>query len=155
MARDLRDETGPTFATELTMTTTTSTFPTVAGTSTFLRTVLLADALVSGATGVLMTLAAGVLEPMLQVPAPLLRGAGLALLPYAALVAMLARREVLPRGAVWAVVGCNALWAVDCVALLLTGWIAPNALGVAFILVQAAVVAAFAELQVVGLRRSA
>jgi hypothetical protein len=117
--------------------------------------VLLADALVSGATGALMALAAGMLEPYLQVPATLLRIAGLALLPYAAFVALLARRDVLPRGMVWAVVACNAAWAVDCVALLVTGWIEPSAFGVAFILVQAVVVAAFAELQVVGVRRLA
>ena len=137
------------------MMTNTSTFSPLATTSAFLRHVLLADALVSGATGLLMALAAGVLEPILQVPANLLRGAGIALLPYAAVVAVLARREALPRGAVWAVVACNAVWAVDCVALLFTGWIDPTLLGVAFILMQALVVAAFAELQVVGLRRPA
>ena len=137
------------------MTTHTSTLSPLTATSTFLRTVLLADALVSGATGLLMLLGAGPLEPLLQIPATLLRGAGLALLPYAAFVGMLARREALPRAAVWAVVACNALWAVDCVALLFSGWIAPSGLGIAFVLMQAVVVAAFAELQVLGLRRSA
>jgi hypothetical protein len=44
---------------------------------------------------------------------------------------------------------------LDCVALLFTGWIDPTLLGVAFILMQAVVVAAFAELQVIGLRRLA
>ena len=128
------------------MTTHTSTLSPLTATSTFLRTVLLADALVSGATGLLMLLGAGPLEPLLQIPATLLRGAGLALLPYAAFVGMLARREALPRAAVWA---------VDCVALLFSGWIAPSGLGIAFVLMQAVVVAAFAELQVLGLRRSA
>jgi hypothetical protein len=137
------------------MTPTTSTFPLLTRTSAFLRNALLADAVVSGATGALMALAAGPLEPVLQVPAPLLRIAGLALLPYAVLVALLARRDVPPRGLVWLVVAGNAIWAVDCVALLFTGWIEPSLLGVAFILIQAVVVAAFAELQVVGLRRSA
>jgi hypothetical protein len=56
---------------------------------------------------------------------------------------------------VWAVVACNVLWAMDCVALLFTGWIDPSLLGVAFLLMQAVAVAAFAELQVVGLRRLA
>jgi hypothetical protein len=137
------------------MTPMSSTFPALGTTSAFLRYVLFADALVSGATGALMAGAAGVLEPSLQVPAPLLRIAGLALLPYAAFVAVLARRDGLPAGAVWAVVACNAIWAVDCVALLFTGWIDPTLLGVAFILMQALVVAAFAELQVIGLRRHA
>jgi len=136
------------------MMTNTSTRSPLATTGTFLRTVLLTDALVSGATGLLMALAAGVLEPILQVPATLLRGAGLALLPYAAFVAMLARRDILPRAGVWAVVACNVLWAIDCVALLLTGWIDPTLPGVAFVLIQAVVVAAFAELQVVGLAGS-
>ncbi len=135
------------------MSTRTSTFSPLATKDAFLRNVLLADAAVSGATGALMALAAGVLAPILQVPATLLSIAGLALLPYAAFVAMLGRRDVLPRGTVWAVVACNAIWAVDCVALLFTGWIDPSLLGAAFILMQAVVVAAFAELQVVGLRR--
>lgn len=137
------------------MMTNPSTFSPLVGTGTFLRHVLLADALVSGATGALMAIAAGVLEPILQVPAALLRIAGLALLPYAVFVATLARRDVLPRGIVWAVIASNAVWAVDCVALLFTGWIDPSLFGVVFILVQAVVVAAFAELQVVGLRRLA
>ena len=137
------------------MTPMSSTFPALGTTSAFLRYVLFADALVSGATGALMAGAAGVLEPILQVPATLLRIAGLALLPYAAFVAILARRDVPPRGMVWAVVAGNALWAIDCVALLFTGWIDPSLLGVAFVLMQAVVVAAFAELQVVGLRRLA
>ena len=137
------------------MTTTTSTFPLLTRTSAFLRNALLADAVVSGATGALMALAAGPLEPVLQVPGLLLRIAGLALLPYAAFVALLAQRDVPPRGLVWLVVAGNAMWAVDCVALLFTGWIEPSLLGVAFILMQAVVVAAFAELQVVGLRRIA
>lgn len=135
------------------MMTHTSTPSSVARTSAFLRNVLLTDAFVSGATGLLMATAAGALEPILQVPAALLRVAGLALLPYAAFVAIVARRDELSRGAIWAIVAGNALWAVDCVALLLSGWIDPGALGVAFILVQAAAVAAFAELQVIGLRR--
>jgi hypothetical protein len=83
-------------------------------------------ALVSGATGALLAIAAGGLEPVLQVPATLLRIAGLALLPYAVVVARLARRDVLPRGMVWAAIGCNALWAIDCVALLFTGWVDPS-----------------------------
>lgn len=135
------------------MMTNTSTSSPSARTSVFLRSVLLTDALVSGATGLLMAAAAGALEPMLQVPATLLRVAGLALLPYAAFVAIVARRDVLSRGAVWTIVAGNALWAVDCLALLASGWIEPGGLGVAFILVQALVVAAFAELQVIGLRR--
>jgi hypothetical protein len=51
------------------------------------------------------------------------------------------------------VIACNALWAVDSVALLLTGRIAPTAWGHAFVVAQALIVAGFAWLQHLGLRR--
>ena len=135
------------------MTTMTSTVLTAPSPTSFLRHVLWADAIVSGATGLLLAAAAGTLEPILQLPAGLLRGAGIALLPFVAVVAAIARRDVLPRGAVWGVIACNAIWAIASVALLVTDWIDPNALGVAFILFQAVFVAALAELQILGLRR--
>lgn len=117
----------------------------------FLRRVLLADALASGATGLLA--AAVPLSALLGLPDGLLRGAGLLLLPYAALVAWLALRAAPPpRWAVWCVVTVNALWAADSVILLLSGHVAPTALGTAFVLFQAAVVAGFALLQAMALR---
>jgi hypothetical protein len=120
----------------------------------FLRNVLLLDAVATGATGLLMTFFAGTLTGLLQIPNTLLFYAGLILLPYAVLVGWLARRETLPRWSVWAVIVTNALWAVDSVLLAMSGWVEPNALGYAFILMQALVVVGFAELQYVGLRRS-
>jgi hypothetical protein len=48
----------------------------------------------------------------------------------------------------------NALWAMGSVALLLSGWVAPNLLGAGFVLFQAAVVAGFAVLQSQGVRKS-
>ena len=122
-------------------------------TSPFLRRVLLADAATSGATGLLMMLGAAAAGELLGIPDALVRYAGLTLLPFAALVALLATRENLWRAGVWAVVVCNALWAADSVLLLLTGWIEPNELGIAFIVAQALVVAVFAELEYLGLRR--
>lgn len=122
--------------------------------SSFLRKVLLADAVVSGATGLLLFLGAGILTALLDVPEDFLRYTGLSLIPFAGLVAYLATRAHLPRPAVWAVIVYNALWAVDSVLILVAGWIAPSALGYAFILAQGVVVAIFAELQFFGLRRS-
>jgi glucose uptake protein GlcU len=124
------------------------------GLSPFLRRALLADALISGATGLLMLIGANVLASLLGLPEALLRYAGLVLLPYAALVAYVATREQLRRWAVWAVIVANAIWAVDSIILLLSGWLTPNALGYAFITFQALIVAAFAEIQYFGLRRS-
>lgn len=124
-------------------------------TTSFLRVVLLADAVASGATGLLMALLAGQLTGLLNLPSTLLVTAGLVLIPYAAAVAFIATRSSLRRPAVWIIIGCNLLWAVDCVLIAVSGWIEPNTLGYAFILAQALIVGAFAELQYVGLRRVA
>ena len=123
--------------------------------ASFLRTALLADAAISFACGLLLALGAGWLEPLLAVPVSLARWAGLALLPYAALLFALARSESVARSSVLAVIVGNALWALASVALVVGGAIEPNALGTAFVVAQAVVVAAFAEAQLVGLRRSA
>jgi hypothetical protein len=123
-------------------------------TSPFLRLALLLDAGVSGATGLLMVILSVQLGEFLQLPRSLLLYAGLFLLPYAGVLAYLANREALPRWAVWAVVVGNVAWAADCVLLAFSGWVSPSLLGYGFILMQAIVVIAFAELQYVGMRRS-
>lgn len=122
---------------------------------TLLRLALLGDAIASGATGLLMAAAASPLAPLLHLPEPLLRGAGLVLLPYAAFVAWLGRQPAPGRGIVLAVVALNLLWAADCVLLLALRLAAPNALGTAFVLLQAAVVLGFALAQWAGLRLAA
>ena len=123
--------------------------------SPFLRRVLLADALISGATGLFMAIGAGFLADLLDLPEGLLREAGLVLLPYAVFVGYVATRAQLKRPLVWAIIVANALWALDSIVLLVSGWIAPNAFGYAFLIVQAVVVALLAELQYTGLRRQA
>lgn len=120
-----------------------------------LRLALLGDAAASGATGLLMAAGAGPLAPLLGVPESLLRGAGLVLLPYAAAVAWLGTRPTPGRGAVRAVVALNLLWAAECVLLLALRLAAPTGLGVAFVLLQAAVVLGFALAQWTGLRQAA
>jgi hypothetical protein len=123
--------------------------------TTFLRSALLADAVASAATGILMLVAANPLEQWLSPPAGLLRAAGASLLPFAAIVAWLGLRETISRAGVWAVIALNAVWVVDSVALLFTTWVQPAFLGYAFVLAQAAAVAVLAELEYVGLRRAA
>ena len=120
-----------------------------------LRVALLGDAVASGATGLLMAAAAGPLAPLLGLPEPLLRGAGLVLLPYAAVVARLGTRPMPGRGAVRAVVALNLLWVVDSLLLLALRLVAPTGLGVAFVLLQALVVLGFALAQWAGLRQAA
>jgi hypothetical protein len=53
-----------------------------------------------------------------------------------------------------AVIAANIAWVGASALVLLTGWIDPNGLGVAFVVLQAVVVAGLAELQYAGLRRS-
>jgi hypothetical protein len=122
--------------------------------SSFLRQRLLADAVITGATGLVMFFGAGVLARLLELPEALLRYAGLALLPFVAYVAYVATREHVHRPAVWAVILLNALWVAASIVLLLSGWVAPNALGVVFVVVQALAVAVFADIQYLGVRRS-
>lgn len=122
--------------------------------SRFLRNALALDAAACAATGLLLALGAGPLSSLLGFPASFLMGAGLVLLPCAALLAFLASRETLPRLAVYAVIGVNILWVADSVLILIAGSFAPTGLGIAFVLAQAAAVAAITELEVIGLRRS-
>lgn len=120
----------------------------------FLRRVLLADAAASTATGALMLFGTSMLEPLLGLPVSLMQIAGASLLPFAALVAFIATRERIPRRAVWLVIIVNAVWTIDSIALLLTGWVQPTLLGNAFVIGQALAVGVLAELQYFGLRRA-
>ena len=122
--------------------------------SRFLRNALALDAAACAATGLLLSLAAGSLSGLLGFPAEFLGGAGLVLLPCAAVLAFLASRERLPRLAVYAVIGVNILWIADSVLILVAGWFAPTTLGIAFVLAQAAAVAVVTELEVIGLKKS-
>jgi hypothetical protein len=122
--------------------------------STFLRRVLLLDSVSSGAMGVLLLTCSGMLAGLLNLPAELLNEAGLVLIPFALAVGFLGTRARLSRIAVWAVIGINAIWAIDSAVLLFTGWVQPNLLGYAFVIGQAAFVAVMAELQLIGMRRS-
>ncbi len=75
------------------------------------------------------------------------------LVAWAAVLLLVATRPRVARPAVWAIVVVNALWAVDSVVLAATGTL--SAVGSAWALLQAVVVAGFAVLGVVGLRRTA
>lgn len=120
-------------------------------TSRFLRGTLLADALSCVLCGLLMLLGAGLLAELLGLPAGLLRWAGTALLPIAALLVWLSRRPGLPSLLVRAVVVANIAWAAGCILLL--GWLEPTTLGLIFMLAQALTVGAFALLEHVALRQ--
>lgn len=120
---------------------------------TFLRRALILDALASGATALLMIAGAGLVEGLLGLPAALLRGAGLVLMPYVAFVVYAGTRDAISRSAVWLIIVANVAWAAASTLLLVSGWVAPTTLGYAFVIAQAVVVALLGELQYMGLRR--
>ena len=122
--------------------------------SLFLRRAIVADAIFSGASAILLTFGAGELAPWLSLPEALLRETGLFLIAYAALVGWLGMRQAMPKPLVVIVIAGNAAWTLASIALLVSGWVNPNLLGEIMVAMQAIAVGAFAELQYIGLRKS-
>lgn len=119
-----------------------------------LRRAVRLDAAASGAMGVLLAAGGALLDDLLGIPAAVLVPVGGFLVVYAAALWALGSRPRLSRPAVWAVVAGNLCWVAASVVAAAAGWWSPTAAGVAFVLLQAAAVAVFAELQVSGLRRT-
>ena len=115
---------------------------------------LVLDAVLSAVTGMAMLVAADLVEPLLNVPAAVMRSAGVLLLPFAGMVYFFSRPAQLTRSRVFVVIALNLAWVAASVLVLVIGWIQPTTVGVVFVLFQAVVVVALAELQFAGLRRS-
>jgi hypothetical protein len=122
--------------------------------SLLLRRAILADAVFSGASALLLSLSAGALAPLVSLPEALLRETGLFLIAYAALVGWPGTRQSMPKPLLWIGVAGNAAWIIASIALLFSGAVTPNLLGEAAVAMQAIAVGVFAELQYIGLRRS-
>lgn len=112
-----------------------------------LRNLLLADAATCAAMGLALASGAAPLAALTGLPAALLSYAGLALLPIAAVMLLIALRPALQPAGTWLVIAGNAAWVVASLALLLSGWVAPTATGAAFVVVQALAVAVLAKLE--------
>lgn len=119
----------------------------------FLRNVFMLDALFSGAAAAMFVLGAGLIAGLTGLPEQLLFWAGVALIPYTVLLVMVGRCDSAPRLVMIDIVAINLLWAAVSLGLLAGGYIAPNALGIAFDIVQATVVAGFGGLYVTGMRQ--
>lgn len=122
--------------------------------SRLLRYALLADAVATTATALMLIAFGSDLAAWLGIPAVFQRNLGLALLPYGAVVGYLGSRRQISPTAVWTVIGCNMAWAAASIAVLFTPWLQPTALGIGFVVAQALIVAALAEFQWFGMRRS-
>ena len=120
-----------------------------------LRTALRLDAVVTGTNAVAYLVLAGPLGDLFGVPASALRGIGAFLAVFALAVWMTARPTGISRPAAGAIAVANLAWAAGSVAALVLDVWAPQTVGAVWIALQAAVVASFADLQLLGLRRTA
>ena len=117
-----------------------------------LRLALRLDAVVTAANGAAYLLAAPLLDGLLGLPAGWLRGVGVFLLLFGVGVWAVAARPTPP--AVGPVVAANVLWAAGSLVVAAAGIGSPTTVGTVWTVLQAVVVAAFAALQIAGLRRS-
>lgn len=122
--------------------------------SSYLRKVLLADAVVSGAAGLAMIGGADFTHELLGLPSALLFWSGVALVPFVATLAMIARSGRAPGWMIVEIIVVNFAWVAGSLFVAFGPAFAPTLLGKAFIVAQAAIVAVFAELQIIGLRRT-
>jgi len=129
--------------------------PAAADASTLLRRALWVDAVSTAASGVLLLAATGPFEDLLGLPVSWSVPIGVALLGWAlAVVLVVDHPDIAPRHVVF-VIGGNVLSAAGLAVLALAGPVPLTGPGVAFMLFMAVVVAVYAELQFMGLRRSA
>ena len=132
---------------------TTSTLSTHAH-SSLLRRALMLDALITGGSGLVAVLAAGLLAPFMGLASPLiLIITGMVFIGYAWMIYRFAAARPIPRGGAMTALVLNTLWVVRSAVLLVTNR-APLTLGGKWIVVLVAdIVGVFAILQFIGLRR--
>lgn len=122
--------------------------------SSFLRRVLVANAGGNALIGAMAILGTAPLAHALAIGPGVLLAAGAYLLLHAALGLWLAGRARLPEGAVWTLMGFNALFTFASIALLALGIVTPNLLGTFVACAEAWIALAFVELLHLGLGRS-
>jgi hypothetical protein len=76
------------------------------------------------------------------------------LVPFVAMLAMIVRSGCTPAGLIVAIIAINFAWVAGSLLVVFGPVFAPTLLGKAFVVAQAAIVAVFAELQIIGLRRA-
>lgn len=111
------------------------------------------DAVVSGANGAAYLVAANPIGDLLGLSPSLLRGIGAFLVVFAAAVWLAGSRRTVDALAVTGVAAANVAWALGSLAAAIAGWGTPTTAGTVWIVLQALVVAGFAELQLTALRR--
>jgi hypothetical protein len=120
----------------------------------FLRNVLVVDAASGAATCLLHLLAAGALSGLLGIPHGVIVMSGAILLLFVAAAAYVALCDPIPRPLVSALIAANWAWVVASAAVFYLDAGTMTQLGKAYVIVQAVAVAALAELEWLGLRRT-
>ena len=121
--------------------------------ASLLRRMLQANSIFCALSGVTFIAAAGPLAALVGLPAPALLITGVILLPYALFLWYGASKERIDHRLAWAAIILDALWVVDSAIILATGWLPLTNAGWWIVLGLAVIVALFAELQYIGLRR--
>lgn len=116
--------------------------------------ILALDALTCALMGAGLTLGAGPVADLTSLPRGLLLGAGLALLPVAGFIALVARGRIPLVAGTRAVIAGNLGWALASLLPIVSGWGTPNALGQGVVLAQAVAVLALTALEHSALRRA-
>ena len=119
-----------------------------------LKTALLLDATVTGANGLAYLAGATVLDSLLGPSPTHFVAIGAFLAVCAAILAITGTRRPIPRG--WATFAAevNVVWAIGSVAVVALGWFDLTTTGQVWTILQAGIVAAFAALQLMALRRT-
>jgi hypothetical protein len=120
-----------------------------------LKTALLLDATVTGANGLVYLAGAAVLDSLLGPSPTHFVAIGAFLAVCAVILAVTGTRRPIPRG--WATFAAevNVVWAIGSFAVVALGWFDLTTAGQVWTSLQAGIVAAFAALQLMALRRTA
>jgi hypothetical protein len=122
--------------------------------NSYLRKALLADAIVSGVASAGMIAGSALVAAPFGLPSELLLWAGIACVPFVALIAFVLRGEAAPAGVIVVIIAINIAWVLASLFVAFGPMFAPTLIGKVFVAAQAATVALFAELQIIGLRRA-
>lgn len=125
----------------------------VAPSDGFARLTLKLDGVVTGLNGLGYLALATVLDSLLGIGTSVEYPVGVFLLVYALGVLVAGTRERISRKALGTVLVANVLWAVVSIVTVISGALSPTVAGGVWIVLQAVVVALFAALQYVGLKR--
>lgn len=118
-----------------------------------LKTVLLLDAVVTGANGLAYVAGAAALDSLLGPSSTHLIALGVFLVACSALLATIGTRRPISRGWTMFAVDVNIAWTIGSIVAVAFGWFDLTTTGQVWTILQAGLVAAFAALQIITLRR--